>query len=67
MHQTFTIFVPNITVTSDSLIACATGMAKMTSNRYHPLLMPKVHLVKLIDSEHATNETERLFQISANQ
>jgi hypothetical protein len=29
--------------------------------------MAEVHLVKLIDSEHATNETERLFQISTTQ
>jgi hypothetical protein len=33
------------------------------------LMVPiaEVHLVKLIDSEHATNETERLSQISATQ
>ena len=33
------------------------------------LMVPiaEVRLVKLIDSEHATNETERLSQISATQ
>jgi hypothetical protein len=29
--------------------------------------MAEVHLVKLIGSEHPTNETERLSQISATQ
>ena len=60
-------------------MACATGIVKMTgtshayrarhSSRCHPniLLMAEVHSVKLIDSEHPTNETERLSQISATQ
>jgi hypothetical protein len=68
-----------VRITSSSLTACATGITMTStsdayrarrSSRCHPniLLVAEVHLVKLIgDSEHATNETERLSQISATQ